>query len=150
MSAQMPRRGLADGTRRRRRLRRAARPRRAQLAGGRGCRGGGRQVHPRDGGGLHPARGGGGRVRDVARDPRRRCAAKARLAFGAVLTARLFVGAGDDEDLWRHEVEAAIRSWESTQLGDLKGKYGSAAVRMATGGGAEVDGASSDDSLDLN
>ena len=29
---------------------------------------------------------------------------------------------GDDEDLWRHEVEAAIRSWESTQLGDLKGK----------------------------
>ena len=29
-------------------------------------------------------------------------------------------------------------------------QYGSAAVRMATGGGAEVDGASSDDSLDLD
>ena len=71
-------------------------------------------------------------------------------AFGARLDVRRLSVPGDDEDLWRHEVEAAIRSWESTQLGDLKGKYGSAAVRMATGGGAEVDGASSDDSLDLD
>ena len=57
---------------------------------------------------------------------------------------------GDDEDLWRHEVEAALRAWESTELSELKNKFGSAAVRMASGASALDIGDSSDSEIDLD
>lgn len=57
---------------------------------------------------------------------------------------------GDDEDLWRHEVEAALRAWESTQLKEIKTMYGSAAVRMASGASALGGGDSSDSEIDLD
>ena len=56
---------------------------------------------------------------------------------------------GDDEDLWRHEVEAALRAWENTELKDIKTKYGSSALRIVSGASAHV-GDSSDSEIDLD
>jgi hypothetical protein len=52
---------------------------------------------------------------------------------------------GDDEDLWRHEVEAALRAWE--QSGGLSSAQLSA-MRMASGNSSA--GSDSDDSVDLD
>eukprot|EP01043_Picozoa_sp_COSAG02_P063029 COSAG02_NODE_8833_length_2426_cov_19.730554_1_plen_72_part_00 len=56
---------------------------------------------------------------------------------------------GDDEDLWRHEVEAALRAWESAELKDIKTKYGSSALRIASGASSHV-GDSTDSEIDLD
>jgi hypothetical protein len=72
---------------------------------------------------------------------------------------------GDDEDLERHEIEPALKAWQQAQLSDLKDKYGRTALaqarmEMATEHTPVLgemdraldgnDGASSDDSLDIN